>query len=626
MVQQSTRILLDLLPAEVLYQIVSNVGANNTTKILQDRQFLLNNKHLKHAIDYEIQKTSTYRFDNRVTRLSTLGSWDDHWRDATISDFMTLEEFKIFDDYCVEEKLKATSRISYNIKSILDYFELEELIAGLKAGKETRLALNLNFDYSGHIDGTELPNKLIYLKDRVVELSLDASYKFSFEIDVGTLENIEALRIGEDEFTGTLVDCHKLGNLSIRGASLLDMTKLPASLETLDLDYCSVDKPTVASDVATFPKVKNLFFKDFDIEDWDSIKNLFHYVISSKVENITFNSFNTEYGDDWFLGLLEDLADEHDLKLNSLSITGAMDTSYTVFPKHRLVLYNEGNYYSGYNRPSISAVPNTLTELTLHNCSFNIKELFRDRPTNLKSCSLRGCSLTFDGEDIDFSKFKYLTYLELGEVTIGNDISKIRLPDSLKFDKDLVRLKVTYSNLSTWNVVFESGSKLQYLCLNYCDLESINMCFPPLLKELNLARNNLSEIPLEVAYLKKLRILTLSENKIQSAKITFSHNSLEMLDLDRNRLSEIQLLFPKGVSNLKRVNLESNKLEDISMNDIGHNGETKHDNFYELSVLSNRNLTVEQITALVPCVPRSTRFLWGADPEKQRKNYLTGSA
>lgn len=261
MVQPSARIGLDLLPADVLHQIASNVGANNTTKILQDKQFLLNNEHLKHAIDYEIQKTSTYRFDNRVTRLSMSGFiiWDDHWRDESISDFMTFEEFKIFDDYCVEEKLDVTSRISYTIKSILDYFEFEELIAGLKVGKDTRLALRLTFEYTEQIDGTALPDKLFRLKDRLVELSLNGWDQFDFEINVGTLENIETLKINQRHITGNLLNCRKLRELSIDGNDELDITNLPTLLETFHMEGCIVEIPSAENGAPDLSRAKKTF-------------------------------------------------------------------------------------------------------------------------------------------------------------------------------------------------------------------------------------------------------------------------------------------------------------------------------------------------------------------------------
>lgn len=765
MIQPSTRTCLDLFPDELLQNIVSRVDALGITKLLPDKQFLLSNKNLKNAIDYELQKTGTYRFDNRVTQMdmSNLTIWKtsqydkeiDHWRDESISDFTTLQEFKIFDDYCVEERLNVTSKISYTIKTILDYFEFEELIAGLKVGKETRLALRLTFEYKKQIDGTALPDKLIRLKDRLVELSLDGWDHFEFEINVGTLENIETLKISQHYITGSLLNCRKLRELLIDGNDELDITNLPALLETFHMQGCIVEFPSAENGAVTFPRPKNFSFKD---QNASSIENVLRCMISSKVESITFNSVDHTDRNDWFSELLSDLQNDHNFNLHILSLTGLFFDPLSVFPSHRITFYNNQDFSREENSPSISTVPHTLTELTLYQISLDMNGFLFTKPLNLKKCSFERCFFDLDQGGLDFSGFGLLTHLLLIDIFIGDKIINASFPDALmvlelrrleikslagvsfplslieldisnneiefidnvlfpasirdlnltannirslkgvkfppmltrlgasgnqqgdisgddlpltlkelqvskvrhcdltknisgntlqieklclafrfsgesfllpgsiksldlrnlgrsfchKFDSNLTRLAIKNADLSLGNVTFEADSQLRYLCLKSCEIGKIN--YPPLLIELDLSYNHLAEIPSEVGQIKHLRILQLHHNKVKSAKVSFSHNSLEIFDLSHNQVQEVQLSFPQGLTNLKQLNLSVNRLTEISMDAIGQKKGTIHDSLYELLLLKNKKLTREHIVSLASHVSESAKYLLVSPP------------
>lgn len=494
-------------------------------------------------------------------------------------------------------------------------------------------------------------------------------------------------------------------------------------------------------------------------------------MISSKVESITFNSVGHTNSDDWFLELLSDLQNDQSLNLRILSLTGPFFDPFRVYPAHRITFDNNQDISREDPWPWISTVPHTLTELTLHQISFDMKELLSAKPLNLKKFVLKRSLFHFDQGKLDFSGFGLLTHLHLSSIPIGDDIVNVLFPDALtvlelrgleikslagvsfpqslieldisynkiefidnvrfpasirdlnitanniqsldgvnlppmltrlgasgnqqgdvsgedlpltlkelqiskvrrcdlsknssgsplqieklclagrpgdesfllpgsiksldlrnlggsfchKFDSNLTRLAITCADLTVGNITFEADSQLQYLCLKRCKIGRIN--YPPLLTELNLYYNHLAEIPSEVGHIKHLRILQLGYNKLHSAKITFSHNSLEVLDLSHNQIKEVQLSFPPGLTNLKKLNLSVNRLTEISMAALGQKDGTMHDSLYELLLLENCELQWEHIVNLAPRFSESAKYLSVSSPFSksfmEAYNYLT---
>ena len=105
-------------------------------------------------------------------------------------------------------------------------------------------------------------------------------------------------------------------------------------------------------------------------------------------------------------------------------------------------------------------------------------------------------------------------------------------------------------------------------------------------------------------------MLKLNHNQIKDAAMTFCTNSLEVLNLSSNRIEEVNLVFPKGATNLKQLDLCGNQLKEVSIGSIGHNSESLLNNLYELS-LSDNLLEANQIAVLASELPGSVRTLWG---------------
>ena len=105
------------------------------------------------------------------------------------------------------------------------------------------------------------------------------------------------------------------------------------------------------------------------------------------------------------------------------------------------------------------------------------------------------------------------------------------------------------------------------------------------LTKLDLSNKNITEIPSEISYLKKLRHIDLSNNHIKNFTELTKLPNLVILNLDKNLISEI----PKSINilkNLEILNLDKNMIKDIPM-EIG--------TMYNLRILSLVDNPIEKI-------------------------------
>lgn len=111
---------------------------------------------------------------------------------------------------------------------------------------------------------------------------------------------------------------------------------------------------------------------------------------------------------------------------------------------------------------------------------------------------------------------------------------------------------------------YDTASKTGVLQLSDCKLKEIpfevhNLC--AILRNLDLSKNKITNIPEDISKFKLLKQLNLDTNKIESLPNSLSNlNKLELLNLSNNLMSFLPESFSK-LSNLKQVYLNHNRLK-----------------------------------------------------------------
>lgn len=208
------------------------------------------------------------------------------------------------------------------------------------------------------------------------------------------------------------------------------------------------------------------------------------------------------------------------------------------------------------------------------------------------------------------------------------DLSNCKLPASVRclslircsllncdFGDNLVSLRLESCKLATGN---SFGGSIRYLSIKFDQSPQLGIDLPQSLEELDLSHNAFTKVPLQVGNLPNLRYLNLKNNELTSAIIEFSYKSLEALDLSDNKIEHVQLSFPEGSTNLRQLDLCDNNLKSISLQMIGHDGDTTHNCLHELSVSGNLELAQNHIKSLIPQLPKSTKCLWADKSASER--------
>lgn len=154
---------------------------------------------------------------------------------------MSVEEFRIFDNYCVGECINVETIYNSRIEYANDLIELLSLLPALKPSNTAKLHLYLNFlsCYFSFVNVTELLGYANHLKDRLVGLSIQAKSSpvgIKGKINLENLNNAEILRLSSFNINGSFLSCQTLKELSFapeyaEGGNILD---LPLTLKRFD--------------------------------------------------------------------------------------------------------------------------------------------------------------------------------------------------------------------------------------------------------------------------------------------------------------------------------------------------------------------------------------------------------
>lgn len=164
--------------------------------------------------------------------------------------------------------------------------------------------------------------------------------------------------------------------------------------------------------------------------------------------------------------------------------------------------------------------------------------------------------------------FRNLEYLNLNH----NRIRLIKKPFIRQICNELKYFDLSFNKLTRLDDnLFASCTRLETLKLNRNRLADFGLhAFDNLtnLVELDLSRNNLTNLTVSFRSLTNLRILNLSKNNLRSLDDSvFQHlMNLRTLNLNENNLVRLDSNFVKGLKNLKLLQLSNNQLEHIAVN------------------------------------------------------------
>ncbi|KAG5419031.1 hypothetical protein I9W82_002798 [Candida metapsilosis] len=724
-----SRISSDQYQNDILCEIVSIAGIPNLTKLL-DSAFLQNNGNIQQAINNVITKKSIYKYDNATMPFS-------HREFSIIfmrrrADFTSVEELQVFDDYCVENKVKVELELSYLMRTILDWIELEKLLKGLKSSRTVKIRLKIDLSESDYIlDLDRLPLLLGPIKERLVAFSIESDPFESSRgaIDLQFLKDIEVLELLRCGIKGSFSQYHNLKELEYMPSDTehpIDISNLPPTLKRLHLYWCDHIKG-VANKSTKFPSLESIAVSYEGPKLPSSVKDILQLMTCSNTTNIELFGSRGEdtSGNEEFLKILHKEAKKKGFKLDSLKIDADFDSKLHLLPTKRL---DQNGMLNEHWHPS--ELPSTLQEMCLHEMEvLSSEQIIQYFPTSLVRLELSYITeIDWSDSDLDFSKFTNMKSLKLKACDIGDYIYSFTFPDSIEemsidtngirsineiqFPQKLKRLEVTtqeieevinppfplslkeldlsYNRIKKIDITANKfgeplqidlldlranksklsfsdcklpdtlrylsmgdcvqdeafhfndnfcilkldscefkklqgvtfGSKLKSLEISDCKLTHFNANLPESLEEINLSRNELAEVPVQLCYLKNLRTISVESNEIRHVYLNFISSSLEVFNVSSNKIKEIQLAFPESVTNLLSVDLSANRLKRFSMAMIGHNGKTLHSNLYELVLSENEFLLDKDISTLLTQLPKSVQFMWG---KKQAKPYLDTS-
>ena len=724
-----SRISLDQYQNDILCEIVLIAGIPNLTRLL-DSAFLQNNGNIQEAINNVITQKSIYKYDYATTPFT--------YREFGVifmrrrADFTSVVEFGVFDDYCVENEVKVELELSYLMRTILDWIELERLLNGLKPSKVVKIRLKIDLSESHSILGLDrLPLLLGPVKERLIALSIELN---SFDgsrgaLDLEYLRDIEVLELLRCGIKGSFSHCHNLKELEympLGRENPIDILNLPPTLKRLHLYRCD-DIKGVLNKSVQFPSLELISVSYEGPELPSSVKDLLQLMTCSNTTSIELDGSRKDdtSGNEEFLKILHKEAKKKGFKLDSLKIDAFFHSKLHLLPSKHL----DQNYMRNQHwHPS--ELPSTLQEMRFDEMEVpSSKQIIQYFPASLVRLDLcNGTEIDWSDSDLDFSKFTNMKSLQLQYCEIRDYIYSFAFPSSLeemklwdigissineiKFPKRLKRLQVTseeieevinppfplslreldlsYNRIKKIDVTSNKfGEPLQidlldlrfnrselplsdcklpdtlrYLFMGHCvqdeafhfndnlcilkldrcvfkkqqgvtfgsNLKSLEMVnsrlthfnvnLPESLEEIDLSRNKLAEVPVQLCYLKNLRKISVERNQIRYVYMNFISSSLEVFKVNCNKIKEIQLTFPESVTNLLLVDLSANRLKRFSMAMIGHNDRTLHNNLYELVLSENEFLLDEDISILLTQLPKSVQFMWG---KKEATPYLHNS-
>lgn len=710
------RIALDLLPVDILSNIISMAGVNSLLLLVEDGTFMKLNPNLKRAINHEIARKSLFVFDCHYTVLEHQGHfWDIHdsWIENTVFDLRDVEELLMFDNYCLKEQLRVHLVIKFSIFTPSYYFGLQQLISNLQPNNNSTIGFDMRLCDSG-TDFTKLNDTLFPIKDRITELSMEMYDDRDCDLDVGYLKNIEVLNLlGALVLKGPSLDkCYKLRKLAV-SCQVTDVSELPQSLKILCIDRCYIlglgngcivvpDSIEILKLIEVYTEVRHKFVFQrslnslclprtgfqaidayrfgFDVDALESPTNDLQFTLDAinvagnlRELDLSDNRIKTLRGAHFpdnlkelnlsgnLINNFEGVQFPDNLRTLDLSSNGIQTLSGAQFPSYLTTLNLSSNSIETLYRAQF---PNSLKVLNLSRNGIGSLEdaVFPKYLThlNLDCNSLESLeNVTFPGSlvelDLSFNRFgnvsadiipkclKRLSVLvteafnlsngsdsaqfELQSLCLSTDdavdiylstpglttieLNGMQLLDSQDLGKSLTLLTLLYCFLDKESLSLEKYLKLQYLEIQGCKFPS-QFELPQSLTEIVVLKSNFEEIPSQWGQLRNLKRLKFRENHTKTAIIEFLYNSIEVIDLSKNGIKEVQLLFAPVSTKLQLLSLASNELMTISSESIGQNSKIKHERLKELILSGNRLLLKTHINELKVDLPNTTTIFWNS--------------
>ncbi|KAI3405595.2 hypothetical protein KGF56_001613 [Candida oxycetoniae] len=372
-------------------------------------------------------------------------------------------------------------------------------------------------------------------------------------------------------------------------SKIINRLEFPQTVRDLNLNYCNIEDLSILFD--KFPLgLQKLNLADNSI-NWSLITPNF-----AKFEKLKYlRLFNTHIGSNIINFTFPDSLEQLSLEVNQIESIDEVK-----FPKNLINLGIGSNKLKTIYKPRF---PQTIK--TVHLTENLLKKV--DLSTNDRGQPLQ-------------IEILYLNYNRL------NDIKSLKLPTTLKilnlnscfirtiedyeFAPSIEELSIMGCNLlSIDKVTFGAGSKLKYCCLSQNEISKLNgISFPQSVENINLSRNRLTQIPQCLQCLQNVKYLNLSTNKIRSAAYKFQTSSIETLDLSYNSIKKLRLRFPRHppYSNLVSLNLSWNELSHFDNFSIDGN---VHVHILEIDLSCNKNLSIQSIKEYEKFAPPTLQYL-----------------
>ncbi|KAG5422339.1 hypothetical protein I9W82_001434 [Candida metapsilosis] len=574
---------LNSLPNEILQRIISCAGVKNIIQLLSDRAFLQSNQGLKSAINHQVEEKSCYEYSSQVAdpRLGMKKHmfWDasqkfmELWKKHQALDFDNYQSFLEFYNYCVEERLVVNCKIAYDVSTIVDFIEYEEIMSKLRNCGSIGLLLSLNFKKLGFIENSRILKSFSHVRDRVLELSLAGLENMVLDLNSRALEGIP-LRISDCEFSSSLTSCSNLIELTLHDQSF-DIVDLPQSLKILHLYYCFIHSSIQDRRENRLPILTHLTFhhdddyiydgEEGDIED---VENALRDLITAEMKSIEFMSRGKWGYDEWFVEMLKDISTEKGLQLESLSLNGRFEDPLICSSRSFKFKIEYDYYLRHYDISEGEYVPcpelcRTLETLSLYGPEIKASDLLKVDPASLEYLYLYGCCVN---EKCDLSNFKKLKYLHLREAGLKRRFNEFFFPKLLEvlLPRSLEVLILTdYDQKLINQVAFPDN--LTILRIHSYRVASLDeVTFPPSLMELDLEGSEIHHLRGEVfpSTLKRLYV-GVTESVDLSKDRRGNLLQLEELHLINRNENGLICTLPTSLRSLKLDSLGSSVFNEI---------------------------------------------------------------
>lgn len=560
---------IDHLPLEVWMKIVSYIGIENNLQLLQPENKLLDEfPKLKNSINNVIE-ANTFLYNNRILKPEQLELYFDyyHYYD-TIFDkreqllLNTPDDFLMLYEYCTRHKLSNSLVISYMLESLADTGLLNWLTSRLSPDTSVKLFIDLS--KTGTFSTEEAMKNISHLRSSVEGIQFGMEVNSLSKIDI-QFPSLKYADIGDylgNEFN-SLRDT-KLERLSVYkslGSGMsLDLDQLPSSLKVLHISNmniaaCSSKTPT------SLPQLEYLSLSGVCCESESAARvtrRIIHHLTTTVREFEWIPADSSDFTD--VSGpIFSALVDRGSFSISCLrnwSRLGRRHLNWSCLPNlKKLSIKVLRNYLSR----DACTFPSLLEEINISGGEFtNVTSLVEALPLKMRSISIESLRQTIYLDAADFSRFTWLTSLNLSMVKLGEEIT---FPDLL------VELDLSNMNMKSYDDVTFPKS-LKSLNISYSGLTSIaRVPFPESLESLDITGNMLKTLD-DVKFPKSLQLLNALCTKLTSFCRIDIPPTLKVLLLDENKLKEIDLssTLEGEPLHLKKLDLKLNM--GLKMNDV----------------------------------------------------------